>query len=171
MPASTSLAFMFDEVPDPVWNASIGNWSRWAPAAISSAAAAMALATRRSTLGTSARPAFTRAASALINASARITRSFTGSPEMWKLSTARCVCAAQSASTGTLTSPIESCSTRYSAMTPPVIPENRIPEPGRYRDAMSDTRDFAYQEMLPVGPDDTPYRLLSADYVSTFEAG
>src|SRR5260221_7160065 len=31
--------------------------------------------------------------------------------------------------------------------------------------------DFAYQEMLPVGADDTPYRLLSADYVSTFEAG
>jgi fumarate hydratase, class I len=31
--------------------------------------------------------------------------------------------------------------------------------------------DFAYQEMLPVGTDDTPYRLLSADYVSTFEAG
>ncbi|HTK16585.1 MAG TPA: fumarate hydratase, partial [Acidimicrobiia bacterium] len=31
--------------------------------------------------------------------------------------------------------------------------------------------EFAYQEMLPVGTDDTPYRLLSADYVSTFEAG
>ena len=36
---------------------------------------------------------------------------------------------------------------------------------------MSDARDFAYQEMLPVGADDTSYRLLSADYVSTFEAG
>jgi fumarate hydratase class I len=36
---------------------------------------------------------------------------------------------------------------------------------------MADTRDFAYQEMLPVGADDTSYRLLSADYVSTFEAG
>src|SRR6476646_1580789 len=36
---------------------------------------------------------------------------------------------------------------------------------------MSDAREFAYQEMLAVGPDDTPYRLLSADYVSTFEAG
>jgi fumarate hydratase class I len=52
-----------------------------------------------------------------------------------------------------------------------VIPENRIPEPGHYRDPMSATRDFAYQEMLPVGADDTPYRLLSTDYVSTFEAG
>jgi fumarate hydratase, class I len=53
-------------------------------------------------------------------------------------------------------------------MTPPVIPEHRIPQPGHYREAMV---DFAYQEMLPVGTDDTPYRLLSADYVSTFEAG
>ncbi len=31
--------------------------------------------------------------------------------------------------------------------------------------------DFAYQELLPLGPDDTPYRLLTADGVSTFEAG
>ena len=31
--------------------------------------------------------------------------------------------------------------------------------------------DFAYQDMLPLGADDTPYRLLTADYVSTFEAG
>jgi fumarate hydratase class I len=30
--------------------------------------------------------------------------------------------------------------------------------------------DFAYQELLPLGPDDTPYRLLSADGVSTFRA-
>ena len=39
--AITSLAFMFDEVPEPVWNTSIGNWSSCSPAAISSAAAAM----------------------------------------------------------------------------------------------------------------------------------
>ncbi len=31
--------------------------------------------------------------------------------------------------------------------------------------------DFAYQEILPLGADDTPYRLLTSDYVSTFEAG
>ncbi len=31
--------------------------------------------------------------------------------------------------------------------------------------------DFVYQDLLPLGPDDTPYRLLSADHVSTFEAG
>ena len=30
---------------------------------------------------------------------------------------------------------------------------------------------FAYQEMLPIGHDETPYRLLTKDYVSTFEAG
>jgi fumarate hydratase class I len=30
---------------------------------------------------------------------------------------------------------------------------------------------FAYQELLPLGADETPYRLLSGDYVSTFEAG
>ena len=31
--AITSLAFMFDEVPEPVWKTSIGNWSSCSPAA------------------------------------------------------------------------------------------------------------------------------------------
>ncbi len=31
--------------------------------------------------------------------------------------------------------------------------------------------EFAYQEVLPVGADETPYRLLTADHVSTFSAG
>jgi fumarate hydratase class I len=31
--------------------------------------------------------------------------------------------------------------------------------------------DFAYQELLPLGADETPYRLLTADGISTFEAG
>ncbi|MDP9333585.1 MAG: fumarate hydratase [Actinomycetota bacterium] len=31
--------------------------------------------------------------------------------------------------------------------------------------------EFAYQELLPVGADDTPYRLLTAEHVSTFSAG
>ncbi|WP_426751531.1 fumarate hydratase [Myxococcus sp. Y35] len=31
--------------------------------------------------------------------------------------------------------------------------------------------DFQFQEMLPLGKDETPYRLLSKDHVSTFEAG
>src|SRR5436309_1385506 len=30
--------------------------------------------------------------------------------------------------------------------------------------------DFAYQDLLPLGPDDTPYRCLTTDYVSTFAA-
>ena len=30
---------------------------------------------------------------------------------------------------------------------------------------------FAYQELLPLGADETPYRLLTGDYVSTFETG
>src|SRR5690349_24947059 len=29
---------------------------------------------------------------------------------------------------------------------------------------------FQYQEMLPTGTDDTPFRLLTKDHVSTFEA-
>jgi fumarate hydratase class I len=31
--------------------------------------------------------------------------------------------------------------------------------------------EFVFQDMLPVGADDTPYRLLTADHVSTFSAG
>ena len=31
--------------------------------------------------------------------------------------------------------------------------------------------DFQYQELLPLGHDDTPFRLLTKDHVSTFEAG
>src|SRR6185436_10140525 len=30
--------------------------------------------------------------------------------------------------------------------------------------------DFAFQDLLPLGADETPYRLLTADHVSTFEA-
>jgi fumarate hydratase class I len=30
--------------------------------------------------------------------------------------------------------------------------------------------DFEFQDMLPLGPDETPYRRLTADHVSTFEA-
>jgi fumarate hydratase class I len=31
--------------------------------------------------------------------------------------------------------------------------------------------DFQFQEMLPLGKDETPYRLLTKEYVTTFEAG
>ncbi len=43
-----------------------------------------------------------------------------------------------------------------------------MPERAYYRDGMP---QFAYQDLLPIGADEAPYRLLSADYVSTFEAG
>src|SRR6266550_5886064 len=36
---------------------------------------------------------------------------------------------------------------------------------------VSASPDFAYQELLPTGADETPYRLLTGDYVSTFDAG
>ncbi len=42
--AMTSLAFMFELVPEPVWNTSMGNWSSCRPSAISAAAAMMASA-------------------------------------------------------------------------------------------------------------------------------
>ena len=31
--------------------------------------------------------------------------------------------------------------------------------------------DFQFQDMLPLGKDETPYRLVSSDFVSTFDAG
>ncbi len=65
--AITSLAFMLDEVPEPVWNTSTGNWSSQRPSATSSAAAAIAPAVSSSR---TPRRAFTRAAAALIRASA-----------------------------------------------------------------------------------------------------
>jgi len=60
--AITSLAFMFELVPEPVWNVSIGNASSCSPAATASAAAAMAVAC--SSLITPRRP-LTSAAAAL----------------------------------------------------------------------------------------------------------
>jgi fumarate hydratase class I len=34
---------------------------------------------------------------------------------------------------------------------------------------MADADDFGYTELLPLGPDDTPYRLITTDGVSTFD--
>src|SRR5207342_3368608 len=83
--AITSLAFMLDEVPEPVWKTSIGNWLSWRPSATSSAAAAM-----RSAVAASSRPrsAFTRAAAALMRPSQWTTDAGMGSPETGKFSTA-----------------------------------------------------------------------------------
>ena len=83
--AITSFAFMFEDVPDPVWKTSIGNWSSNSPAATRSAAAAI-----RSALSASRSPssAFTRAAADLIRPSQRATAVGIGSPETGKFSTA-----------------------------------------------------------------------------------
>lgn len=43
-----------------------------------------------------------------------------------------------------------------------------MPGQAYYRDGMP---QFVYQDLLPLGADEAPYRLLTADYVSTFEAG
>ena len=83
--ASTSLAFVLDEVPEPVWKTSIGNWSSWSPAATSSPATAI-----RSARSASSRPssALVRAAAALIAPSIRITATGTRCPDTGKFSTA-----------------------------------------------------------------------------------
>ena len=72
---------MFDEVPEPVWKTSIGNWSSSSPFAIRSPAAAI-----RSALSGSSSPssAFTRAAAALIRPSHCATGAGIGSPETGK---------------------------------------------------------------------------------------
>src|SRR4051794_22114508 len=83
--AITSFAFMFEEVPEPVWNTSIGNWSSSSPLPIRSPAAAI-----RSAFSPSRSPssAFARAAAALIRPSQRATGAGIGCPETGKLSTA-----------------------------------------------------------------------------------
>src|SRR5581483_8916683 len=83
--AITSFAFMFEDVPEPVWKTSIGNWSSSSPSATRSAASAMraALSWSRSTSSP-----LTRAAAALIRPSQRATGAGIGSPETGKLATA-----------------------------------------------------------------------------------
>ena len=76
---------------------------------ISSAAPTIASTT---SAGSTPSSPFTIAAARLMRASATICASSSPEPEIGKFSTARCVCAAQSASRGTRTSPIVSCSMR-----------------------------------------------------------
>jgi hypothetical protein len=83
--AITSLAFMFDDVPEPVWKTSIGNWSSWSPRATASAASAIASASLGSSLP---RSALVRAAAPLMRPSQWMTDGGTVSPEIGKLSTA-----------------------------------------------------------------------------------
>ena len=91
--AITSLAFMFEEVPEPVWKTSIGNWSSCSPSATSSPARAMRSATSASRSPSSA---FTRAAAALMRPSQRTTGVGTRSPDTGKFSTALLVSDPQS---------------------------------------------------------------------------
>ena len=93
--AITSLAFMFEEVPEPVWKTSIGNWSSCSPAATASPAAAIRSA--RSASSTPSSP-LTRAAAAFSRPSQRTTGTGTRSPETGKLSTALVVSPPQSCS-------------------------------------------------------------------------
>jgi hypothetical protein len=86
--AITSLAFMFDDVPDPVWNTSIGNWSSYPDSA--TCAAAVAIAFARSSSSTP-NVALTCAAAPLIWANARMWAGSRPRPEIGKFSTARCV--------------------------------------------------------------------------------
>ena len=78
----TSLAFMFDDVPEPVWKTSIGNWLSWAPEATSSAAFAIAFARFGSSRPSSP---LARAAAPLMRPSQCTTSAGTGSPEIGKL--------------------------------------------------------------------------------------
>src|SRR4051812_20181255 len=107
--AITSLAFMFDDVPDPVWKTSMGNWSSTSPLATRSPAAAIRSARSRSSLPSSA---LVRAAAALMRPSQRTTPTGTRSPETGKFSTAFVVSPPQSCS------PVVSCV----AMEPSVKP-------------------------------------------------
>ncbi len=118
--AMTSLAFMFEDVPEPVWKTSIGKWSSYSPSATASAAFSTASATVASS---TPRSAFTRAAAALIRASAAICARSRRCPEIGKFSTARCVCARHLAHDGSRTSPMESCSTRCSCSDIQRLPE------------------------------------------------
>ncbi len=93
--AMTSFAFMFDEVPEPVWKTSTGNCSSCSPAAIASPAAAMLSAMSESSFP---RSALARAAAALMRPSALITGAGMGCPETGKFSTAFSVSEPQSCS-------------------------------------------------------------------------
>ena len=93
--AITSLAFMFEEVPEPVWKTSIGNWSSCSPAATASPAAGDPLGE----VGVEpAQLAVGLAAAAFSRPSQRTTGTGTRSPETGKLSTALVVSPPQSCS-------------------------------------------------------------------------
>ena len=108
--ASTSLMFMFDEVPEPVWNTSTGKSPSQRPSTTSAAAERIASAISD---GTTPSSALTFAAAALIWASAAMWARSRPCPLIGKFSTARWVCARYFAAKGTWTSPMLSCSVRH----------------------------------------------------------
>src|ERR1700727_79057 len=91
--AITSLAFMFVEVPEPVWKTSIGNCASCLPAAISLAAFSIFEAVRFGSIPSSP---LTAAAAPFTRASQRTTDTGTVSPEIGKLATALAVSPPQS---------------------------------------------------------------------------
>ena len=107
--ATTSLAFMLLEVPEPVWYTSMGKCASWRPSATSSAAVRIAFACP---FGRWPSAALTSAAAAFTRPSARMKPRGIGRPDTGKLRTARWVCAPHSASAGTSSSPMLSCSMR-----------------------------------------------------------
>src|SRR6478735_186780 len=107
----TSLAFMLELVPDPVWKTSMGNSPSCVPSTIASAAETMA---RACSCRTTPSAALAVAAAALTWASAWTCRGCSVRPLIGKFSIARWVWARHRASRGTSTSPIESCSVRVS---------------------------------------------------------
>src|SRR4051794_11754380 len=116
---------MFDDVPEPVWKTSIGNWSSNSPAATRSPAAATRSAISPSSLPSSA---FVRAAAALMRPSQRTTETGTRSPETGKFATAFVV------------SPPQSCCSLVSCVAisepsfkPKSSPSRYLPEPLRER--------------------------------------
>src|SRR4051794_21117307 len=86
---------MLEEVPEPVWKTSIGNWSSCSPAATESPAVAIRSASAESSSPSSP---LTSAAAALSRPSQRTTGTGTRSPETGKLSTALVVSPPQSCS-------------------------------------------------------------------------
>lgn len=109
--ARTSLVFMLLDVPEPVWKTSMGKCSSKSPRATSTAASWMPFARSAST---TPRSALTRAAALLMVASAWMSERSMRVPETGKFSTARWVWARYFAAAGTRTSPMVSCSIRYS---------------------------------------------------------
>ena len=158
-------------MPDPVWNVSTGNWSSHRRRPPRSRRGRDRRRPRRASitprLGVHLRGRGLDRRRARGSAPARRC-----GPDTGKFSTARCVCAPHRAAAGTRTSPIVSCSTRNSssAMPPRYAVDGSAADltPGRL--ASASMTDLAFTELLPLGPDDTPYRLLTTDGVSTVEA-